>query len=131
MFFVSLLFILFSHHGCINFIIVVFLFGIQSLFASIAPFIRFFLEIISCYFKILILFIILILIFNCPCLHSLSTLFFLFIRWHQRRIIVKLFFILLVVILVMLKKFKHTSAYDLIQNIFVQDIVKLNCSFSQ
>ena len=61
-FFVALLLIIFSNCYRIKIFIIVLLFGRQIIFASIAPVIRFFLEMVSCYFKILKLPVILILI---------------------------------------------------------------------
>ena len=74
-FFISSLFIILFNRDHINFIIVVFLFGREIIFSTIAPVISFFLDIVSCYFKILKLIIILILILSHPCLHSLCLIF--------------------------------------------------------
>ena len=51
-FFVTLLFIIFSNRNRINSSIAVFLFWRKIISSAIAPVIRFFLEIVSCYFKI-------------------------------------------------------------------------------
>ena len=69
-FLINLLFIIFSNRDRINCIIIVFMFGRQIIFYEISPVISFFLEMVSCYFKILKFLVIVILIFNHPHLHS-------------------------------------------------------------
>ena len=65
-FFITLLFIIFSNCDRINFIIIFFLSGKQTFFAAIAPVISLLLEMVSCYFNLFKLLVILILIFNHP-----------------------------------------------------------------
>ena len=73
-FFNYLIFVIFSYRDCSNFIIIFFLFGRQIVFAVVAPVVSFFLKMVNFYFNILKLIVILILVFNHPCLHNICLL---------------------------------------------------------
>ena len=127
-FFITLLFVIFSNCYRINFFIIVFLFGRKIFFSAITSIISLLLEMVSCYFKNLIwsviLFIFLIII-----ILTLSAFLFLFIILQQILIIVRVLFFLLVVILFMIDKGRRTYVHAIIQKTFVQDIGRLHCDF--
>ena len=66
---------IFSNRDRINFIVIVFLIGRQMIFSAIAPVVSFFHKMVSCYFNILKLLVILI----CTLIILIFTLYVFFI----------------------------------------------------
>ena len=111
-FYITSLFSIFSNSCRINFIVFIFLFVIQIICSVISPVINFFLKIVSYYFNILKLVVILICIFNRHLLNSCWLLLLLLNQMTSDMHNCWGIFFLLVVILAILNKYKRTSSYE-------------------